>query len=211
MNAYPAIIARRFLEESEEEFQGRKDQCRNATHAAGFPSPDRHEGNIFDESTYTAGVLNQLGEWPAVFAYEAGDLADTRDAFADVVQAIEDAGSGLILVKEGIDLRNNNEANAPARKAFGVWLELPGTGEDVEAEENAEGTAGDGKELRRPKGMDEDMERITREHFAEHGTTKPSELKKKLGITSNGTAKNWLVWAEKNPLPSSPPADVEEE
>lgn len=211
MKAYPAIILRRFLDETEEAFQGRKDQCRNAYIAAGFSGPLTHEGNIFDESTYTDVVINQLGEWPAVFAYEAGDLADTRDGFAEVAQGIRDAGSRLVLVREGIDFGQAAQDSVAFNKVLTVLIDLPGTGEDVEAAENEGSTAGEGKELRRPKGMTDEQHAITRQHFAEHGTTKPSELKKKLGIASTGSAKNWLVWAEKNPMPTLPPKDEDEE
>ena len=203
LRPYPAIVLRRYEDEPEESFQGRKDQCRNAAMAAGFPGPEKFEGNIFDESTLDAEVFAHLADFPAVFAYEAEDLADTRDQLADRINAIEAAGSKLLLVHEGIDLRGGSEASEAARKAFAVWLGLPGSdgAATEEEEESEEDTA---VEVKRPKGMDDAKEALVRDHYAAHGTGSPAALKKALGLTSNGTAKNWLVWVEKNPVAEVP-------
>jgi len=205
---YPALIVRPIEDESLESFQGRKDQCRNASAQAGFGSPQKFEGNIFDETNLESEVFAKLGQWPSVIAYEAADIADDRDQFADRVNAIREAGSHLILVREGIDLRGGDDTKDGMKRAFDVWLELPGAGE---VEEEAEpGNISDGVQPRRPKNMTEELEAVVRAHFAEHGTTKPTVLKKALGITSSGTAQNWLNWAERYPGAFPAPAPVEE-
>lgn len=206
LRPYPAIVLRRYEDESDESFQSRKDQCRNAVNLAGFPGPETFEGNIYDETTVLTEVVGKLDQFPAIFAFESGDLADSRDDFATWLEAIEQAGSKLVLVAHGgIDLRGGTPESDASIRAFAAWRNLAASSETGEEEEDDTTTT----ELKRPKGMTPEMHTLVREHYVQHGTGSPSLLKKTLGLTSNGTAKNWLVWAEKNPLPAAVPTNEE--
>jgi hypothetical protein len=203
LHEYPAIVLRRLEDEDETAFQHRKDRCRNVSNSKGFGSPQQFEGNIFDENSLEPEVMQKLADWPCVIVHDAGDLADSRDEFAARLDALEAAGTKLIIVAQDIDLRGGPVESETAIKVMEVWRSLDGseatgTEEDEEEEEELDTAP---KPLKYPKGMTEEQHAIVRQHLATHGNSKPAELKNALGITSSGTAKNWMNWAEKNPLP----------
>lgn len=204
LRPYPAIVLRRLVDETPESFQDRKDRCRNAVVSAGWPGPEEHEGNIYDESRIETEVLPHLADFPCIYAYEAGDLADTRDEFASRFRAIEDAGSKLVLVADNVDLRGGTAESDTVIRAFKAWLSLDDSAAGGEQEDPQDADTGPAAA---PKEMTPQLHILASEHYHAHGTGNLAGFKKASGL-SNSRAKAVLAWIEDGNLMTLPQPDA---